>query len=139
MTQGPRTIWLGLCAALLFTGCSALFASNVAYPASWRLAHPLTPDATTVDLVIHESKCAGGSSPEGRILDPKVDYTPTSITVTVEVRLASTLASGCQSNPEYPLTVNLREPVGTRPIVGPSGQHGFEPGPTPPPRHPAQT
>ncbi|MEP7158286.1 MAG: hypothetical protein ABI797_02575 [Chloroflexota bacterium] len=120
---------LCLFAALLLSGCSAIVGSGAAYPVSWRLAHQLSPEATAVDLLIHETECAGGSNPEGRILPPTVAYTPTSIWITVEVN--GSVYKGCQTNPEYPLTVNLRESVGNRDVVNGVAQQSLEPGATP--------
>jgi hypothetical protein len=101
-------------------------------PATWRLAHPVGAEATSLDLLIQEGACASGKSPEGRILPPTVSYSPTAITISVRV---ATLPGpqDCQGNSDYPLTVRLTDPVGDRMILG--GMFEQHPGtsPTPPP------
>jgi len=67
--------------------------------------------------MIDEEDCASGTSPAGRLLPPIVAYKPTTITITVPV-MPLPGPQTCQGNPEYPLTVNLTEPVGERAIVG---------------------
>src|SRR5689334_9115547 len=60
--------------------------TNQIYKAPWSLAHPVTPDATSVDLVVSDSWCgADGPSSGGRMLNPTVVYAPDSITITIEL------------------------------------------------------
>ena len=86
-------------------------------PATWTLAHPVSPATTSVDLLIRESECAGGSSPQGRIQPPVIVYGPTSISITIGVR-GSSVPVGCPMNPEYPMTVQLSEPLDNRTLTG---------------------
>jgi hypothetical protein len=116
--------------AMLAAACGQNGAQLPAERAAWRLAHPVSADATIVDLLITEGACASGKTPEGRVLDPLVTYSATAISIAIEVTpLAG--PETCQSNPDYPLTVRLTEPVGNRDLVG--GTLPSRPGTTPTP------
>jgi hypothetical protein len=127
--------------ALTLAGCSSLAGSGpkVSFqavpgttpgPASWRIVGPVTPDTTSIDLMIEEGACASDTSPAGRVLDPIVGYDAKTITITVQVMPLAGVQT-CPGNPEYPLTVHLTEPVGEREIAG--GSLPFVPGPGPTP------
>jgi hypothetical protein len=93
---------------------------DTSYPASWTLATPTTADARSLSLVITEMSCADGESPEGRVLEPQIEYGQEEISISIRVRVRS-WAPTCPPNPTYPLTVELSEPVGDRRVVeGPS-------------------
>jgi hypothetical protein len=90
-----------------------------AQPAAWWVdpsALPLAPSATRFRAIVVESACASGASPEGRVLDPIVEYGPTSIIVTIEIRRRPG-GHDCQGNPEYPLDLLLVEPIGGRALL----------------------
>ena len=90
---------------------------NQIYKAPWSLAHAVTPDATSVDLVVADLRCgAEGANPEGRMLAPTVVYVPASITITVE--LVSDGDGSCLGHGRYPVTVMLSEPLGNRTLLG---------------------
>lgn len=76
-------------------------------------------------MVIHglleERSCASGASPEGRILGPVIEYQPDVIVVTFKVREVGGM---CPGNPQFPVTIQLSEPLGTRGL--------FDGGVTPP-------
>ena len=74
---------------------------------------PLAPDATVISGFLQEQTCASGQSPEGRITGPRVDYRPDAIIVTFHVRAIEGVST-CQSNPRYPVTIHLSEPLGRR-------------------------
>lgn len=131
MARCLRNCWLGLGAALFLTGCSAFVSDRPVYKTTWSLAHPVSLEATRVDLLIHETECSGGASPEGRTLDPTVVYTAASITITIQLR--PTVAVGCPFSPDSQLTVNLSEPVGNRELID-GGQQSYEPGATSTPK-----
>ena len=117
--------------ALLLTGCSVLRSDRTRLvpeggPASWRLDPAWeAPDAESVDLhlLIEEYACSSGSSPAGRVLEPRVEYSPTSVIITVSVQ-AVVVREGegvnCQGNPEHPITVHLDQPLGGRSLVDPN-------------------
>jgi hypothetical protein len=100
----------------------AMFGSGDVYQTTWDLDHSYKPEDTSVHLLVHEARCSGGESPEGRILNPKIVYAPTTIAITVE--LVAAAAVGCPTSPDYLLTVNLNEPIGARQIIdGASVEH----------------
>jgi hypothetical protein len=85
------------------------------YASGWALAHPVAPDATSLDLLVSDAQCVGGSTLEGRTLVPEIVYSHDSITIHIEVRNVGAPA-GCPST-QYPLTVQLTEPVGNRALL----------------------
>jgi META domain len=106
---------------------------DLSAPAAWELdpAFELTPDARTVHLLVREGSCASGKSPEGRILEPVVEYGLEEIKISISIRVRA--SATCQGNESYPFLVELREPVGERRLVG--GTWPLQPGtpPTSPP------
>jgi hypothetical protein len=85
--------------ATLVSACAQNGAQLSAERVAWRLAHPVGPEATSLDLLITEGECASGKTPDGRVLDPIVTYSATAITITVEVvpRLALKRAKATRS------------------------------------------
>lgn len=85
--------------------------------ADWRL-DPAFPRPgvgdRTVRILIHERTCASGQSPEGRVLAPIVASSHTAITIAI---LVTQLGGDCQGTPEFPLTVDLPEPLGGRTLL----------------------
>ena len=108
--------------------------------AEWRVAEPVTATSSTVDLYIKEP-CSGGASPAGRIADPIVEYGVATIWITVPIRSVSKSLMECfKADPEYPLVVELTQPVGDRELKnGYDGNHfrelppDFSPAPLPRP------
>lgn len=84
----------------------------------WELdpAVPLTPETTTLQLIVTEVGCASGISAEGRI-EATVTYTPTEVEVAVIVNSVGGYAN-CPGNPPTPFTLELAEPLGDRTVVG---------------------
>jgi hypothetical protein len=74
------------------------------------------PDATELHVLALERACASGRPPDGRIADPEIAYTPSSVAVTIGVR-RSTGDHSCPGNPAVPLTVALPEPLGDRTLL----------------------
>lgn len=118
--------------AIVLAGCSQISGSPPG-PATWRIAGPVTPESTSLDLMINEVACASGKSPAGRIVDPIVEYGTAAITITVQVMPLGGGVQTCQGNPEFPLTVRLAEPVGDRELIG--GAPQLLPVPTSTPAH----
>jgi len=87
-------------------------------PASWwvdPVALPLADDARVISGFIRERACASGTSPEGRVLEPTIEYSAVAIIITFSVEM---LPSGrCPSNPAYPVEVHLAEPVAGRALL----------------------
>jgi hypothetical protein len=86
--------------------------------AAWRL-DPAFPSPAAGDrlirILITEQACASGRSPEGRVQPPIVVRSETAMTITILV----TQRPGnrdCPGNPEFPVAVELPEPLGGRPL-----------------------
>ena len=75
---------------------------------------PLEPAARTVRGFLLERACASGSSPEGRILGPRIEYRADAIIVTYRVR---EIGGRCPSNPRFSITVSLTEDLGSRRLL----------------------
>jgi hypothetical protein len=87
--------------------------------ASWWLdpaAAPPTAASVAIHGLVQETACASGRSPEGRIQGPLIELTVTAVTVTFGVRH---LPGGqdCQGNPAFPVTFELPDPLGERPLL----------------------
>jgi hypothetical protein len=82
-------------------------------PATWRIdpSDPPSPESTSVAVLLTERACAGGRTPEGRILPPDVVYHADRIVISLSVR---SWPGDCPSNPEHRLTVELDQPIGDR-------------------------
>ena len=77
---------------------------------------PLAPETTEIKGFVMEAACASGQSPEGRVNEPNVEYGADAVTVTFTVTpLDGT--QDCPSNPEFPVTVTLTEPLGERSLL----------------------
>lgn len=89
-----------------------------AQPAVWWVAPGETLGATTtvVKAILNERACASGQSPEGRVQEPVIEYTAESVTVTISV-VSRGGAQDCPSNPEFPMTITLAEPLGERVLL----------------------
>ncbi len=88
-------------------------------PATWWVAGgaPLAPETTEIDGILMETSCASGQSPEGRVNDPVIDYGAEAVTVTFTVVPPPGDAHDCPSNPEFPVTITLSEPLGERQLL----------------------
>jgi hypothetical protein len=75
---------------------------------------PLATGATVIHGHLQEQACASGQSPAGRIAGPTIEYRSDAVVVTFSVR---TIGGRCPSNPTYPVTVELTEPLGTRTLI----------------------
>ena len=85
--------------------------------ATWWLdpaSGPPGRDATELSAIIQEQSCASGQSPEGRILAPAIVYGADAITITIAIRIKG---GDCQMTPEFPLTIQLAEPLGARALL----------------------
>jgi hypothetical protein len=74
-----------------------------------------TADDHELHLIIVETACASGATPEGRILAPRVVYGPDAVLIEVTVRHRPG-GQDCQGNPEHPLTIPLSERLGDRQV-----------------------
>jgi hypothetical protein len=85
--------------------------------ATWATDPESAPDptASTLPIQIMERNCANGEPPEGREILPVVQGTADRVTITVLVEPVSGPAN-CPGNPWYPVSVDLGEPLGERPL-----------------------
>ena len=76
---------------------------------------PASPQATSVPLLVLETACSGGASPEGRIEAPLLSYRPDAVYVAITIRTlpGEQDCSGAGIDP-YPFTLQLSEPLGAR-------------------------
>jgi hypothetical protein len=107
-----------LLAIATLAGCGVLGTRPVtggAVPARWALAEPVTPDATELKLTVYEVPCSSGSPIEGRVEQPQIQTTATSVVITIRVRqLLGTQT--CPLHP-WPLTVQLGVAIGGRELL----------------------
>jgi hypothetical protein len=88
-------------------------------PAEWWLdpaADPPGPATTVLQALVLERACASGASAVGRIAEPVIITTATTVTITMGVwrRVGD---QDCQGNPPTPFEVVLPEPLGTRELL----------------------
>jgi hypothetical protein len=129
-------LFAGMVLMGVFAGCArtggasgspdATVGSDVGVPfgpdagrADWWVAPadvPLSPEARVIHGLLQERACASGSSPEGRILGPAVEYGLDAIVVTFKVQAVGGFAA-CPSNPAFPVTIGLTEELGARDVL----------------------
>jgi hypothetical protein len=80
-------------------------------PAPWWVATEPKPIAMTVRATMVERTCSGGNSPRGRLATPTIATSKASVVVTVWIRRPD--PGDCLANPEFPLVIQLPEPLGT--------------------------
>jgi hypothetical protein len=86
--------------------------------AEWRLDPAFPPPAAgdrVIRILITERACASGQSPEGRVQPPIVVPSQTAMTITILVNQRPG-DQDCPGNPEFPIAVELPEPLGGRPL-----------------------
>jgi len=96
------------------------FANGELSTATWELdpeATPLEPTSMSVDLLVTELECTGGARVDDRLLRPAVIYGPESVMIIVAA-VALQNAGDCLANPAASVRVQLREPLGDRPVRG---------------------
>ena len=106
-----------LSTGIVFTGCYPRVPDI--RPASWWVdpaTLPLPASTRTIQGFIQEGACAGGQSPEGRILDPVIAYRSDAIEVTFTVAQQPG-EQDCPGNPSFPVEIRLSEPLGTRALL----------------------
>jgi hypothetical protein len=88
-------------------------------PASWWIdprAAALTPASTDIHAIVLEQSCASGDSPEGRVEQPAIELTDTTVTVTYAIR-RKVGGQDCPSNPPFAVGLKLPEPLGKRTLL----------------------
>lgn len=79
-------------------------------------AQPPDPSSSTLHLHINEQACASGEAPRDRAVVSIVREEADAVTITVLVEPKPGFAE-CPSNPWYPITVELDEPLGDRVLL----------------------
>ena len=74
---------------------------------------PVTPETTTLAILIRERVCASGKPPEGRVLAPTVITSAEWFQVAIGIRKQTT-DQDCPNNPAHPSQLVLPEPIGSR-------------------------
>ena len=114
-----RERWLTCLAVLaLFAGLAWLVQPREGppEPATWRVDGAFDRSSSDLRLQVMERSCASGTTADGRIEPPEVVYGDSQVSIAVRVRPKGGDLD-CPGNPETPLTVRLREPVGPRALV----------------------
>lgn len=80
------------------------------------VAGALSAETTVIPAIISEQACASGQSPEGRVLDPVIEYRADAVVVTISVtkRIGG---QDCPGNPDFPIEIKLAEPLGERALL----------------------
>lgn len=88
------------------------------------------PDAATTELhvLVMERDCTSGTSADGRIAEPAVDYASHAVTITIGVHSLEGDQT-CQGNPATQFTVLLGEPLGDRTLLDGGHSPAIEPVP----------
>jgi len=89
-------------------------------PVDWRLdpdGSELTPDSTSVDVLITERDCVDGREVGDRLLEPEVVMTEAEVRMAFATRPPDGDMFTCPGNPETLYTVALPGPLGDREIV----------------------
>lgn len=74
---------------------------------------PITPEKTSLAILIREQGCASGKPPEGRVLEPTIIATAESIQVAIGIRKQTT-DQDCPANPAYATELVLPGRIGSR-------------------------
>jgi hypothetical protein len=86
----------------------------------------LSPESTSIELLVNERGCASGQSAEDRMAPAEIEYGEDAVVVTTRV-VPPPGPQTCPSNPDTPVTVELEEPLGDRELLDGSRQPAAEP------------
>ncbi|HEV7809210.1 MAG TPA: hypothetical protein VGO64_01320 [Candidatus Limnocylindrales bacterium] len=104
---------------LLATDVPAGIVENRLGPAEWWL-DPKAPkplaDTTTLDVIAVEKSCSGGQPGKARLDPPRMDFSDTSIVITLGIRRLPG-AQDCPGNAPFPVKVDLPEQVDGRALL----------------------
>lgn len=76
----------------------------------------LSPQSTSIDVLVNERDCASGRAADGRITDPDITYGDGEVVVTISV-VPQPGDHTCPDNPDTAYTVELSEPLGGRTLL----------------------
>jgi hypothetical protein len=95
------------------------------YALSWIVdpaAAPISAEATSVPIVVRDTRCNSGRNPEGRLLPPTITYSDESIGITVlAMPLQEGVVQACLGGPSAEVTITLDQPLGDRTLVDTGG------------------
>lgn len=77
----------------------------------------LSPDSTSIRLLINERECVSGQEIGDRLIGPEVVYTDSQVLVSFAAEPPPGDAFTCQGNPETPYLLDLDQPLGDRDLV----------------------
>lgn len=104
--------------------CSPLVVLSAAFgPATWALDPDMAPptEATTeLNILVWERACSSGNPATGRMSAPVVEYTTTTVTITIGVRpleVPPGTGVSCPMPPGTPASLQLAEPLGPRTLL----------------------
>jgi hypothetical protein len=86
----------------------------------WRIdpsADPLTPQSTTVAVLVTERECASGQAMNERLVGPEVVTTNQAVFIAFAAEPPPGHAQSCQGNPEQAVIVDLPEALGDRDLL----------------------
>ncbi len=86
----------------------------------WRIdpnGPPLGPDTTRIELLVTERECASGQAMGDRLLGPEIVTTDSAVYLAFAAEPPPGDAHDCQGNPDQAVVVELREPLGDRPVL----------------------
>jgi hypothetical protein len=86
----------------------------------WRIdpsAGPITPQSTTVAVLVTERQCASGQAMDERLLGPEVVTTDMAVFIAFAAEPLPSGAQSCQGNPEQSVIVELPEALGDRDLL----------------------
>lgn len=73
----------------------------------------ITPETTTLAVLLREQVCASGRPPKGRVMAPTIVTTADAIEIAIGIRKQLT-GQDCPGNPSFALEVVLPEAIGSR-------------------------
>jgi hypothetical protein len=99
-----------------------------AQPAPWEPAQDadLSPESTSIDVLVNEVGCAGGQPADGRIPQPDIVYDHETVVITIGV-VPRPGDQTCPGNPDTAYSVELAEPLGGRQLLDGSQDPPTEP------------
>ena len=116
MSAWTRWLFVGSVLAVLAVAFWFGFGPGKSSVAVWEVQGAYRPADTELSLLVNENACASGTSAEGRIQKPDVEYRSDSVVVTIRVRQRGSSES-CPGNPDTPYVLRLEEPVGNRQLL----------------------
>jgi hypothetical protein len=74
---------------------------------------PISPETTSLSILLREQDCASGKPPIGRVLAPTIVTSAVAIEIVIGIRKQLT-GQDCPGNPAFPFELVLPEAIGPR-------------------------